>query len=93
MGDGAGDNMKKNRAQLLELAKTRALKPDKLRLVDRGPVCAWTGCRQPLKKTRPHQKYCTDRCRYRGWLDAGGRRGSSSVQILSSADPEEPWTN
>jgi hypothetical protein len=63
----------RKRAELIELAKARALKPDKPRLVDRAPVCAWAGCRRPLTKARPHQKYCTDACRYRGWLEAGGR--------------------
>ncbi len=61
------------RAELLDLARARALKPDKPRLVESGPVCAWSGCRKPLIKIRPHQRFCNAHCRYQGWLQGGGR--------------------
>jgi len=64
------------RGELIGLAVARATQARKPRLVEPGPVCAWRGCGKPLTKIRPHQKYCTDACRYQGWLDAGGRRRS-----------------
>jgi hypothetical protein len=63
----------RKRAELIELACARAQQPDKPRLVETGPLCAWGGCRKPFRKVRPHQKYCTDSCRYHGWLDSSGR--------------------
>ncbi len=61
------------RAELIHLARARSAKPDKPRLVEKGPVCAWRGCGKPLVKVRPHQRYCTPHCRYQGWLQGGGR--------------------
>jgi hypothetical protein len=62
------------RAQLLDLAATRARQPAKPRLVDTGPACAWVGCGKPLIKVRPHQRFCHPRCRYQAWLASRGRR-------------------
>jgi hypothetical protein len=61
------------RADLIDLAKARAAKPEKPRLVEQGPVCGWRGCGKRLIKKRPHQKYCNPHCRYQGWLAGGGR--------------------
>lgn len=61
------------RARLLVMAKVRAATPDKPRLVETGPVCAWRGCGVPFTPVRPHQKYHTAACRYKAWLENGGR--------------------
>lgn len=62
------------RADLIQLAEARATQVRKPRLVEQGPVCAWTGCRKPLVKNRPHQVCCNAACRYQAWLEKGGRR-------------------
>jgi hypothetical protein len=63
----------RTRAQLIELARARAARPDTPRLVDSGPVCQWRGCGKPLIQKRPHQRFCTPKCRYQAWLAGGGR--------------------
>lgn len=62
------------RAELLNLAHARAAKVDKPRLVETGPVCAWSGCGKPFTKKRPHQECCSSKCRYQRWLQARGGR-------------------
>lgn len=52
-------------------------------------VCAFTKCQRGPRKTRarfapsrPHQKYCSDACRYRDWY---GKRGTPETDPSSLA--------